>query len=38
VIKPSFSEWPILLIMVLALAGAAYLWLTPVFRKGMATA
>jgi hypothetical protein len=37
VIKPSFAEWPILLIMVLVLAGAAYLWLTPTFRKTMAT-
>ena len=37
VIKPSFAEWPILLIMVLALAAAGYLWLTPTFRKGMAT-
>lgn len=38
VLKPAFSDWGILVIMVVVLAAAAYVWLMPVFRKSMAAA
>jgi len=36
VLKPSTSDWLLLLIMVIVLAAAAYVWLRPVLRKAAA--